>query len=315
MDFYRHTGKMALGSRLRRLSEKFTEDARKIYALYGVTLDPKWFPVFYVLAETEEVSITEIADIIGHTHPSVSKIVKEMKQKGLVVTKKSPHDARVSIATLSDTGKHLIPDLERQYKDVTHAVEHLLSETTHDLWKAIEEMEFLLTEKSFFHRVKEVQKTRECSHIELIAYSSEFQADFKRLNCEWIETYFELEEADSYALDKPYETIIHPGGYIYLARYQGEIVGTCALLKKDEEIYELAKMAVTERVRGKGVGWLLGQASLSKARELGAKMVYLESNTSLEPAIQLYKKLGFRKIVGQPSPYTRCNIQMELRLK
>lgn len=315
MDFYRQTGKMALGSRLRRLSEKFMEDARKIYALYGVALDPKWFPVFYVLSHTEDVSITEIADIIGHTHPSVSKIVKEMKQKGLVVTKKSPHDARISIATLSDTGKQLIPDLEKQYKDVTHAVEHLLSHTTYDLWKAIEEMEFLLTEKSFFHRVKELQKTREYPHIELIEYSPAFQADFKHLNCEWIETYFELEEADYHALDKPHETIIQTGGHIYLARYQGEIVGTCALIKKDEETYELAKMAVAECARGKGIGWLLGQASLAKARELGAKIVYLESNTVLEPAIQLYKKLGFRKIVGQPSPYTRCNIQMELRLE
>jgi len=34
---------MALGSRLRRLSEKFTEDAAKIYALYDIAFDPKWF--------------------------------------------------------------------------------------------------------------------------------------------------------------------------------------------------------------------------------------------------------------------------------
>lgn len=315
MDFYRHTGKMALGSRLRRLSEKFTEDARKIYALYGVTLDPKWFPVFYVLSQTEEASITKIADIIGHTHPSVSKIVKEMKQKGFVETNKSAHDSRVSIAKLSDKGKLLIPDFEKQYKDVADAVENLMSETTCDLWRAIEEVELLLAEKSFFTRVRELQKTRERSHVELIEYSQEFQADFKRLNCEWIEAYFELEEADYHALDNPHERIIQAGGHIYLARYQDEIVGTCALIKKDEETYELAKMAVTERARGKGVGWLLGQTSISKARELGAKVVYLESNAVLEPAVQLYKKLGFREIVGQSSPYKRCNIQMELRLE
>jgi len=51
MDFYYQTGKMALGSRLRRLSEKFTEDAAKIYALYDIAFDPKWFPAFYVLLQ------------------------------------------------------------------------------------------------------------------------------------------------------------------------------------------------------------------------------------------------------------------------
>jgi len=36
-----------------------------------------------------------------------------------------------------------------------------------------------------------------------------------------------------------------------MARYNREIVGTCALIKTDDDTYELAKMAVTERARGK----------------------------------------------------------------
>jgi GNAT superfamily N-acetyltransferase len=99
-----------------------------------------------------------------------------------------------------------------------------------------------------------------------------------------------------------------------MARNNDEIVGTCALIKIDDNTYELAKMAVTEKARGKGIGWLLGQAVINKARNLEAKTVLIESNTVLEPAINLYQKLGFRKIVGQPSPYERCNIQMELKL-
>lgn len=59
---------------------------------------------------------------------------------------------------------------------------------------------------------------------------------------------------------------------------------------------------------------IVGQAAIVKARELGAKKIYLESNTILEPAIRLYQKLGFQKIVGQPSLYERCNMQMELQL-
>jgi len=314
MDFYCQAGKLALGSRLRRLSEKLTEDAAKIYRLYEVPLDPKWFPVFYVLSHQTEASITEIAQIIGHSHPSVSQIVKEMKKAGLAITDKSIEDARISVVKLSDLGKQMIPKLEKQYFDVTQTVEDLLSETQYDLWKAIEEVEFLLRDRSFYDRLREVRKVREYQSTEIIDYSPEFQADFKRLNCEWIEKYFTLEETDYQSLDQPNQKILQPGGHIYLARHNDEIVGTCALIKINHDSYELAKMAVAEHARGKGIGWCLGQAAIAKARELGAKTVFLESNTILKPAIKLYQKLGFRKIVGHPSSYKRCNIQMELKL-
>lgn len=82
---------------------------------------------------------------------------------------------------------------------------------------------------------------------------------------------------------------------------------------RDEEYdFELAKMAVDPSAQGKNIGWLLGRYALGKVRELGAKKVYLESNTILKPAINLYHKLGFQKIVGHATPYERCNIQMSV---
>jgi hypothetical protein len=48
-QLYENTGKMALGSRLKQLSEMLAEQAAKVYELYEVDLDPKWFPVFYIL--------------------------------------------------------------------------------------------------------------------------------------------------------------------------------------------------------------------------------------------------------------------------
>lgn len=314
MDFYDQVGKVALGSRLRRLSDQLTEDAAKIYTLYEVALDPKWFPVFYVLSQKESAAVTEIAQIIGHSHASVSQIVREMSQQGLTTTAKHRQDARVNLVQLSDIGKQLVPRLDRQCADVDQAVEELLSEAQHNLYNAIAEVEFLLGDKNFFERVQKVRKVREQKSVEIIDYVPEFQDDFKRLNYEWIETYFEVEDTDREYLNYPGKKILEPGGHIFMARYRNEIVGTCALAKMNEHTYELAKMAVTEKAKGKGIGWLLGKAAINKARELGADTVFIESNTALKAAISLYQKLGFRKVVGQPSPYDRCNIQLELKL-
>lgn len=136
---------------------------------------------------------------------------------------------------------------------------------------------------------------------------------FKELNLNWIRAHWEPEPADFETLDHPLR-LIDSGGHILIAKMGARAVGTCALIQMDSASYELAKMAVADDVRGHGIGRLLGEGVIAIARELGAERLYLESNTVLEPAIQLYRRLGFREITGQPSPYARCNIQMELGL-
>jgi len=123
-----------------------------------------------------------------------------------------------------------------------------------------------------------------------------------------------MEEADYKILDHPEEYVLDKGGHILFALNIDKPVGTCALVKKDEDTFELSKMAVSPEAKGKGIGWQLGNAAIEKAKEVGIKRLYLESNTILKPAINLYYKLGFKRIAGKPSPYERSNIHMELNL-
>jgi DNA-binding MarR family transcriptional regulator/N-acetylglutamate synthase-like GNAT family acetyltransferase len=314
MDFYAQTGKMALGSRLRRLSEQMTEEAAALYNLYQVDLQPKWFPVFYSLsAGGGEMTITDLAREIGHTHPSVSQIVREMAARGYVTERKGDADGRKNFVVLSPAGRELREKIQPQINDVTAAIDKAMKETHHDLWKAIGEWEFLLEQKSLFDRVREERKMRESSEVVIVEFDSRYQSAFRQLNEEWITKYFQMEESDHKALDHPIEYIIDRGGYILMALYHGEPIGTCALIRMDDGGFELAKMAVSPKAQGLGIGYLLGKACIDKARVLGAPRVYLESNTLLKPAIKLYQKLGFRKVTGPPSPYERSNIQMELR--
>ncbi|KAA0994188.1 GNAT family N-acetyltransferase [Dyadobacter sp. UC 10] len=315
MNIFKRTGKMALGSRLRMLTAKFTDDASSIYNLYNIDMQPKWFPVFYVLSERDDVTITEIATEIGHSQPSVSRIIREMAAKGLVIEGKDSADGRRNVVQLSAAGKEIIDKIQHQYEDVNNAVEELSAQANYDLWKAIEEWEFLLEQKSLFQRVREQRKLRESSAVEIVTYEPQYQSAFRNLNVEWISTYFKMEEADYKSLDHPQAYILDRGGYILVALYKGEPVGVCALIKMDDPDYdfELAKMAVSPRAQGMNIGWKLSNAAIEKARLLGAKGLYLESNTILKPAISLYHKLGFKKVTGRSTPYERANIQMELR--
>jgi GNAT superfamily N-acetyltransferase len=149
---------------------------------------------------------------------------------------------------------------------------------------------------------------------EIIAYQPEHQAAFRALNEEWITRYFRLEEPDHRMLQDPQGYILERGGYIFMARHAGKIVGTCALLKEEDGSFELAKMAVTPEAQGLGLGYLLGQAAIQKAQEAGAPYVFLLSNRRLTPALTLYQKLGFVEVPLPASDYQRADIKMELRL-
>jgi GNAT superfamily N-acetyltransferase len=152
--------------------------------------------------------------------------------------------------------------------------------------------------------------------IQIVDFNSSYQGAFKSLNVQWIEKYFGMEEADFRTLDHPRENILDKGGYIAVALWRNKVVGTCALMKMENDRfdYELAKMAVASTTRGLGIGHQLGLKVIDKAKALGAKTIFLESNTILEPAIRLYRKFGFKEIEPIETPYQRCNIQMALML-
>lgn len=153
------------------------------------------------------------------------------------------------------------------------------------------------------------------SSYQVIDYQDKYQEDFAKLNYAWIEKFFTVEEMDQETLDKPKEKIYGPGGHILLAEKDGEIVGTTALIKLGHDRYELAKMCVDPNHQGHGLGYLLGKATIEKAKAMGAKSLYLETNSKLQPAIALYRKLGFKDSAESASPYCRCDVQMEMDLQ
>ena len=146
--------------------------------------------------------------------------------------------------------------------------------------------------------------------IEIIDYSEDRKEFVKSLNIEWLEKYASVEPNDIVQLSNPQSEIIDKGGLIFYALYENEIVGTVTLMKKGPAVYELSKMAVTEKFKGLTIGNKLVDFCITKARELGAGKLVLFSNTKLEPAIHLYKKFGFVEVSLGDTVYKRANIKM-----
>lgn len=154
------------------------------------------------------------------------------------------------------------------------------------------------------------------THVEVIPYRDEFRPDFERLNLEWIEQFFVVEEADREVFADPDSKIIIPGGQVFYVLESGVAKGTCAVLRNNAATYELAKMAVTSSARGRGFGDLLMRAVIEFARDAGADELILSSNTKLQAAIRLYEKYGFQSIPHiSDERYKRVDIMMRLALE
>mgnify|MGYP005991127267 CR=1 FL=1 len=155
----------------------------------------------------------------------------------------------------------------------------------------------------------------ETHKVDIIAFNEKYANDFATLNFEWLEKYFYIEDYDREVLTNPKKYILSKGGQILYALIDGEVVGTVALIKRGEGMFELSKMAVTEKYKGLRIGQKLMYACIDYAGQHGCSNLFLDSNRKLEPALNLYRKVGFKEIpVPKDTPYERCNIRMELNL-
>jgi putative acetyltransferase len=147
--------------------------------------------------------------------------------------------------------------------------------------------------------------------MEIVEFAPEHAQAFHRLNEAWISKHFALEEKDREVLADPQGTIIAKGGRIFMALEGGEAVGCVALIAMDDGGYEVAKMTVSETMRGSGLGRALMERCILAGRQDGAKRLDLETNSSLAPALSLYRATGFVDLPARETPYARADVFME----
>ena len=115
----------------------------------------------------------------------------------------------------------------------------------------------------------------------------------------------------AYGLDRPGTVYTDPttddlfhlfqtkGSIYYVATQDEKILGGCGIFPTKglpEHHAELVKLYLSEEARGKGLGALLMEKSLSWAKENGYTHIYLETFSELSSAVGLYNKLGFKEL-------------------
>ena len=313
-------GLLALGTRLRVISEQMMGTVKSFYEDNGLGFEPRWFPLFRIVQARPGIGMMELAQAIGVSHVAVNAFCKQLMANNLITLTPDPNDARAKQLSLSPEGEVLYTRLEPAWFVLKEALQNVFPEDDATrLLATLSQLEEALDEKAIPRGLKSILKPANVlGTLKIVPYSHD-NPDHKRyftaLNIEWLEQYFTVEPVDWQMFADPHATIIAKGGSIYMAQVGSQIVGTCALVKRSEDMYEMAKMAVSSLFQGKGIGTKLVAVILDHARSLGLKKLYLVSSVKLPYAVATYRKLGFvDSDLAIHDLYERADITLEKTL-
>jgi DNA-binding MarR family transcriptional regulator/N-acetylglutamate synthase-like GNAT family acetyltransferase len=299
-------GAVMLGSRLKRLAERLQAGAERIAVDCGLSMQPSQMPLLTALYREGPMTVGEAVKVLGISQPAVTRIMSRLIDMGLVQASRDVRDQRSKTLTLTSRGSEamelattvLWPRLQAAVDEVCDAPA---------LLGMIEATERALAEQPLDWRPR--------GGLAIRRFSDDLAGDFQRINAEWIEAMYRLEQTDIDMLENPRERIIEPGGDIlFVEDPKIGIIGTCALMKAGERQFELTKMGVLGSARGRKAGEFLLQAAIARAHAMGCDRLYLLSNTKSAAAVHLYEKLGFVHDAGIMEEfgkrYERCNVAM-----
>ena len=299
-------GAVMLGSRLKRLAERFQAGAERIAADCGLAAQPSQMPLLTALHRHGPQTVGDLAERIGISQPAVTRILSRLLELGLIEASRDERDQRTRTIALTNQG--------REAMDLATTV----------LWPRLRaavaevcDVDALLTQIAAIETALAAQPLdqRPRGGLAIRRFSDALAPYFYSINAQWIEDMYTLEPTDIDVMTHPRERLIDPGGdVLFVEDPELGIVGTCALQKTGERQFELIKMGVLAKARGRKAGEFLLHATIERAFALGCDRLYLLSNAKGAAAVHLYEKAGFVHDQGIMEEfgkrYARCNVAM-----
>jgi DNA-binding MarR family transcriptional regulator/N-acetylglutamate synthase-like GNAT family acetyltransferase len=313
-DILEDMGHLFLGSRLKRLAERLQGDAGRVIRSAGLPIQPAQFPMLAAIDRFGSLTVNRAVEVLGVSQPVVTRTLASLVEQGLLETARDVADLRHKTIRLTSRGEALMARAKPiVWPRVDAAVKALCEPLGGGLLEQISQLEAALDHQSLEARVQALPPA-----FVIRSFSDDLADAFYRINAQWVQAMFVLEHNDIQILTRPRELIIDRGGDIlFVEAPDVGVIGTCALIRIDDGVFELTKMGVSEAARGHKAGEFLLAATLDRAREIGMKTLYLLTNRKCATAIHLYEKLGFEhseEIMRRyGSRYERCDVAMIYR--
>lgn len=146
-------GYLALGTRLKRLSEQLQAGVAEVLAESGHGVPPGQLPLLVAVEQGGGLSVAQLVEAVGMSQPGISRMLGALQRAGLIELRADPDDARIRRAELLPKGRRLLDEIRSEiFPKVTVAAEQLCDGL--DLLEALATIEQRCRDLPFSLRVR-----------------------------------------------------------------------------------------------------------------------------------------------------------------
>jgi DNA-binding MarR family transcriptional regulator/GNAT superfamily N-acetyltransferase len=287
--------RFAAAARVRQFNRFYT---RRMGLLRGGLLQSRFslaeVRVLYEIAHLSQPTARLISTTLGIDEGHLSRLLRQLRARGLVSSRASTSDRRRRILALTARGQKAFAGLNsRATGEVAEMLQPLSPTDRQQLLASLAAVEELLSQVESRPQVPEVVlRAPEPGdlgwvvqrHGELYAEEYGWSADFERLVAKIV--------GDFAASDSI-------GNRCWIATLDGERAGCVFLVPASSRVAKLRLLLVEPWARGVGLGTRLVEACIAAAREDGYRTLTLWTNDVLVAARRLYEKEGFRLVKSE----------------
>lgn len=250
--------------------------------------------VVYEFAHRTKTTATELRNELGLDAGYLSRILKQLKQRGLITRKPSKTDGRQIVLTLSEQGLDAFATLNaRARNEIGSMLGDLSMAGQNRLVKATRTIEALLgaertNQASCLLRPPTpgdmgwVVHRHGALYWQEYGWDERFEALVAAIVAEFVQRYVPKKER------------------CWIAEMNGENVGSVFLVKQSKTVAKLRLLLVEPRARGLGIGTRLVNECIRFARRVGYRKITLWTNNVLLAARHIYERTGFRLVREEP---------------
>lgn len=154
MNLVNELEELALATRLKRLSERLSQDVSLIYKESDLDFEAKWFLILELLSREKVMAVTEISAALQLSHPAVVQFADQMLENGFIKTTTDSKDARRRLISLTPVGKQMHKKIGPILKVIKEENRKWLATASADLLQVLTELEKSLDERSMYKRIK-----------------------------------------------------------------------------------------------------------------------------------------------------------------
>jgi DNA-binding MarR family transcriptional regulator/GNAT superfamily N-acetyltransferase len=244
--------------------------------------------VLYELAHREGLTASDLADDLGLDPGYLSRVLGKFASKHFITRTPSARDGRQAVLALTSTGRKAFAALNRASQ---------------------EQIASMLAPLLPIDRERLVRSMRTIRDLLAGAPEPDVSYVLRSLRCGdigWIVHRQGLLYAQEYGWDATFEALVAEiaGAFVktfnpkkeqcWIAQREGEVVGSCFLVRDTDALAKLRLLYVEPSARGLGIGRRLVDECIRFARQKRYKTLTLWTNDVLVSARRIYEAAGFK---------------------